>query len=183
MPVRVVTDSTSDLPPELCRELGVTVVPLTVNFGDKEYRDGVDLSAEEFYQTLISSPSLPRTSQPSAGLFAKTYTDLAQEADEILSIHLSTKLSQTCNSAQLGAGEVEGRCRVEVVDSLQVSIGLGLVVVAAARAGAQDDGQNPVLVEICARSGCGVLRSGETQTDQAGQQNSLNRALWHVIPP
>ena len=134
MGVRIVTDSTSDLPPELCRELGVTVVPLTVNFGDKEYRDGVDLSAEEFYQTLISSPSLPRTSQPSAGLFAKTYTDLAQEADEILSIHLSTKLSQTCNSAQLGAGEVEGRCRVEVVDSLQVSIGLGLVVVAAARA-------------------------------------------------
>ena len=134
MDVRIVTDSTSDLPPQLCRELGVTVVPLTVNFGDKEYRDGVDLSAEEFYQALISSPSLPRTSQPSAGLFAKTYADLAQETNEILSIHLSTKLSQTCNSAQLGASEVEDRCRVEVVDSLQVSIGLGLVVIAAARA-------------------------------------------------
>ncbi|MEE9247944.1 MAG: DegV family protein [Dehalococcoidia bacterium] len=134
MGVRIVTDSTSDLPPQLCRELGVTVVPLTVSFGDEEYRDGVDLSAEEFYQALTSSTSLPRTSQPSAGVFSKTYADLAQETDEILSIHVSTKLSQTCNSAQLGASEVEDRCRVEVVDSLQVSIGLGLVVIAAARA-------------------------------------------------
>lgn len=137
MTVRVVTDSTADLPPRLCRELGIVVVPLTVFFGDEAYRDGVDLSAEDFYRKLTSSPSLPKTSQPAAGAFAQTYTDLARETDEILSIHISSKLSQTCNSAQLGAKEVEERCRLEVVDSLQVSIGLGLVVMAAARAAQQ----------------------------------------------
>ena len=137
MSVRVVTDSTADLPPQLCHELGITVVPLMVYFGDQGYRDGVDLGAQEFYDKLTSSPQLPKTSQPSAGTFAETYGKLANEIDEILSIHISSKLSQTCNSALLGAKEVEGRCRVEVVDSLQVSLGMGLVVMAAARA-AQD---------------------------------------------
>ena len=109
-------------------------MPLMVYFGDQGFRDGIDLNAQEFYGKLVSFPQLPKTSQPSAGVFGETYKRLAEETDEILSIHISSKLSQTCNSATLGAKEVDGKCRVEVVDSLQVSMGLGLVVMAAARA-------------------------------------------------
>ena len=133
MSVRIVTDSTSDLPPEICRELDITVVPLTVNFGDTGYRDGVDLSADEFYKKLIAADKLPTTSQPSAGAFAEAYKDVAKDTDEILSIHISGKLSQTYNSARLAASEMEGSCNIQVMDSLQVSMGLGCIVMSAAR--------------------------------------------------
>ena len=133
MGVKIVTDSTSDLPAEICRELDVTVVPLTVMFGDQGYRDGVDLGADEFYKKLIESDKLPTTSQPSAGAFAEAYKEVAKETDEILSIHISGKLSQTYNSARLAASEMDGS-NVEVMDSLQVSMGLGEIVIAAARA-------------------------------------------------
>ena len=133
MGVKIVTDSTSDLPAEICRELDVTVVPLTVMFGDQGYRDGVDLGADEFYKKLIESDKLPTTSQPSAGAFAEAYKEVAKETDEILSIHISGKLSQTYNSARLAASEMDGS-NVEVMDSLQVSLGLGEIVIAAARA-------------------------------------------------
>ena len=133
MGVKIVTDSTSDLPAEICRELDVTVVPLTVMFGDQGYRDGVDLGTDEFYKKLIESDKLPTTSQPSAGVFAEAYKEVAKETDEILSIHISGKLSQTYNSARLAASEMDGS-NVEVMDSLQVSLGLGEIVIAAARA-------------------------------------------------
>ncbi len=134
MSVRIVTDSTSDLPPEICRELDITVVPLTVNFGDTGYKDGVDLSADDFYKKLIAADKLPTTSQPSAGAFAEAYKDVAKDTDEILSIHISGKLSQTYNSARLAASVMEGSCNIQVMDSLQVSMGLGCIVMAAARA-------------------------------------------------
>ena len=134
MSVRIVTDSTSDLPPEICRELDITVVPLTVNFGDTGYRDGVDLSADDFYKKLIAADKLPTTSQPSAGTFAEAYKDVAKDTNEILSIHISGKLSQTYNAARLAATEMEGNCNVQVMDSLQVSMGLACIVMAAARA-------------------------------------------------
>ena len=134
MSVRIVTDSTSDLPPEICRELDITVVPLTVNFGDTGYKDGVDLSADEFYKKLIAAAKLPTTSQPSAGAFGEAYKDVAKDTDEILSIHISGKLSQTYNSARLAASVMEGSCNVQVMDSLQVSMGLACIVMAAARA-------------------------------------------------
>lgn len=134
MGIRIVTDSTSDLPAEICRELGITVVPLTVMFGEQGYRDGVDLSPNEFYKKLIESDRLPTTSQPSAGVFAEAYREVSKETDEILSIHISGKLSQTYNSARLAASDMEGGSKVEVMDSLQVSLGLGTMVIAAARA-------------------------------------------------
>ena len=134
MSVRIVTDSTADLPPEICRELDITVVPLTVNFGDTGYRDGVDLSADEFYRKLIASDKLPTTSQPSAGAFGEAYKDVAKDTDEILSIHISGKLSQTYNSARLAASVMEGSCNIQVMDSLQVSMGLGCIVMTVARA-------------------------------------------------
>lgn len=135
MAVRVVTDSTSDLPPGLARELGITVVPLRVQFGEESYLDGVELGADEFYSRLARDPALPRTSQPSAGDFARVYAELAREAEGILSLHISSRLSGTHNSALQGREALEGiGCPIQVLDSLQVSLGLGLVALAAARA-------------------------------------------------
>lgn len=134
MAVRVVTDSTADLPPALAQELGITVVPLNVHFGTDVYRDGVDITADQFYAMLVSSPNLPTTSQPSVGDFLETYESLSEDSDGIVSIHVSGKLSGTLNSAEQARQQMQGGTRVETVDSLQASLGLAMVVIAAARA-------------------------------------------------
>ena len=134
MAVRVVTDSTSDIPAQVAQELGITVVPLYIHFGNEVHRDGVDISAEEFYARLVKEPQLPKTSAPSSGTFTETYQDLATQTDEVISIHISSKLSATYNSALVGKEGVEAACRVEVVDSLSASMGLGLLAIVAAKA-------------------------------------------------
>jgi len=133
MPLMVVTDSTADIPSEVAQELGIVVIPLTVQFGREVYRDGIDISADEFFYKLEDSATLPITSQPSPGDFAKVYNSLAAETNEIISIHISAKLSGTYNSAILGREEVSKDCRIEVIDSLQASMGLGLIAIAAAK--------------------------------------------------
>lgn len=140
MAVRVVTDSTADLPPETARELGVSVVPLTVVFGEEEFLEGVDMSTQLFYERLVESKELPKTAAPSTGQFIEAYEEALKEADEILSIHISSKLSATHNNAVLAANQLaDTGAKVEVVDSGLVSLGLGLVVQAAARV-AQEGG-------------------------------------------
>lgn len=134
MTVKVVTDSTADLPQTLIKELDITVVPLSVNFGQDTYLDGVDLHADEFYEKLCRCNSLPTTSQPSPAAFTQVYQDLAHQTDEIISIHICPKLSGTYNSAVLAREAVNGHCRIEIIDSLQASMGLGLIVMQAARA-------------------------------------------------
>ncbi len=134
MTVKVVTDSTSDILAEVAQELGITVVPLYVHFGHETYQDGVDLSADEFYRRLMTEPELPKTSAPSSGAFTETYERLAAETDEIISIHISTKLSATYNSALVGKSGMKVGCRVEVIDSLSATIELGLLVIDAAKA-------------------------------------------------
>ena len=131
--VRIVTDSTADLPPSLVAELGITIVPLQVNFGDQSFRDGIDLTPEAFYDKLRASPTMPTTSQPSVGAFVEVYESLAADADGILSIHLSSALSGTYNSAMLAREEIGDRCPVEVIDSRQASLGIGIIVLACAR--------------------------------------------------
>ena len=133
MTVRIVTDSTSDLPKDIVQNLGITVVPLNVHFGTDSFKDGVDLSADEFYDRLLNGPVLPTTSQPSIGEFAQTYEQVA-DADGILSIHISSKVSGTYNSAVQGSSEAKVSCSVEVVDTQQMSMGLGMTVMAAAAA-------------------------------------------------
>ncbi len=142
MTVRVVTDSTADLPQKIAEELGIAVVPLHIHFGEETFQDGVSISTEGFYNLLTTGDILPKTSAPSSGMFIETYERLAQETDEIVSIHISTKLSATHASALVAREGVETPCRIEVVDSLSASIGLGLQVVRAAemaRAGASLD--------------------------------------------
>ena len=135
MNVRVVTDSTSDLPGAVVRELGITVVPALVQFGDRVYRDGVDLSTEEFYRKLQMNSVLPRTSAPSPGTFREVYSRLAQEAEAIVSIHVSAKMSVTCDAARVGSTDL--KCPISIVDSQTASMACGLLVILAARAARQ----------------------------------------------
>jgi DegV family protein with EDD domain len=147
MAVKVVTDSTADLPPDLAKELGITVVPLNVHFGTEVFRDGVEISTDEFYQRLVTSPRLPSTSQPTVGDFMQTYQELGETTDEIVSIHISAKLSGTLNSANQAREQYEGAARIEIVDSQQGSLGLGMVAVAASRAAQQGSSLDDVVKE------------------------------------
>ena len=108
MTLRIVTDSTCDLPREAIQALGITVVPLSILFGDEELMDGVDIQTEQFFRRLERDPHMPTTAQPAPALFARAYQRLIDEgATEILSIHLSEKLSGTFESARLGAEGIE----------------------------------------------------------------------------
>lgn len=131
--VKVVTDSTADIPPEIIRELDIAVVPIYVVFGDKVYRDRVDISEDDFYRRLVSDSVFPTTSVPSPKDFADVYSRLANDTDEIISIHLTSKESGIYNSALLAKQLVEKKCHIEVVDSQSISMSYGLLAMAAAR--------------------------------------------------
>jgi len=133
MTIKIVTDSTCDLSPEVTQELGITVVPAYLRFGEKVYRDGVDIDHDEFYRKLVESPIHPATSQPAPADFTNVYQKLSGEAEAIVSIQVASKLSGVYDSALQGRALAESRCPIEVIDSLSVSVGLGLIVMAAAR--------------------------------------------------
>ena len=128
--VRVVTDSSCDLPPEVCAEHGIRVVPLTIRFGSEEFVDRRDLSTDQFWQRCAVSPVLPETAAPAPGAFEAAFREAAAEgADGVLCLCLSSKLSATMQAAQVAAQAVD--VPVRVVDSLGVSMSLGVQVVAA----------------------------------------------------
>ena len=130
--VRIATDSTADLTEEQQQAAGITVVPLNVHFGDQVFRDHVDLTADEFFRRLKASPQLPRTSQPSVGVFEEAFRKLREGGDEIVSVHLSSKVSGTYNSARMAAQSVD-QDRIEVVDSLSTSMALGFMALEGAQ--------------------------------------------------
>jgi DegV family protein with EDD domain len=131
--VKVVTDSCSDITPQLARELGITVVPLYVQFGDETYRDNVDLGTEEFYHKLETSKIHPATSTATPADFAKIFTSLAEETKEILAITLSEKFSATYAAALQGKSMVKENCRIEVIDSRAGAGAQMLLVILAAQ--------------------------------------------------
>lgn len=133
MTVKIVTDSLSDISSEVARELGVTIVPLTVIFGHESFLDRVTITTDEFYRRLIHETVWPTTTQPTPKAFADVYDKLAGETDEILVVTLSSKLSGTYQSALSAKGMVTKQCRVEVIDSQSVAMGHGLIVIAAAK--------------------------------------------------
>ena len=145
MTVRIVTDSTSDIDGETARDLGITVVPQNVHFGTDTFEDNVTITPDEFYRMLAGAPELPTTSQASPGRFEQAYDELGRDADGIVSIHVSSKLSGTCNSARQGASATSADCPIEVIDSGQASMGLGLVVMAAAELAMQGASQSEVV--------------------------------------
>jgi DegV family protein with EDD domain len=140
MTVKIVTDSLSDITSDIAEGLGITVVPLTVSFGKESFLDRITMSTDEFYYRLTHDATWPTTTQPPPGTFVDVYNKLAEETDEILVITLSTKLSGTYQSALAAKSMVEEKCRIEVIDSLTVAMGLGLIVIAAAKA--VQDGAN-----------------------------------------
>ena len=132
MAVQVVTDSTSDISPQDADELGVAVVPAIVAFGDDVFRDRVDITPSEFYERLVNSRDFPKTSQPSVEAFATVYREIAAKGDDIASIHVSSKLSGTLNSASIASETSELETRIELLDSYTAGVGLRAVVEAAA---------------------------------------------------
>jgi len=137
MNVRIVTDSTADIPKEQADALGITVVPLTVFFGDEAYLDGVELDSVGFYRKLAASKELPRTSQPSPAKFQEAYARLIDEgANAIISVHLSGKLSGTYQSActaRDGLLESGRKIPVEIIDSKSISVGMSRSIMLAAQ--------------------------------------------------
>jgi DegV family protein with EDD domain len=133
MVVKVVCDSGADLPPQLMEELGITVVPLYIRFGEEVHRDRVTISEDEFYKRLEHPKIHPITSQPGPQDFLEVYNKLAAGADGIISVVISTKLSGTYNSAMMAKDMVVKGCPIEVVDSLSVTGGLGITTLLAAR--------------------------------------------------
>jgi len=146
--VKIVTDSTADLPPDLVRELDITIVPAYVTFGNKTYKDGVDISQEEVYHKMINENLPATTSQPPPADFADIYRGLLKDTDEIISIQATSKLSGLYNSAVQGRTMVKGGDRIEVIDSLSVSMGLGLLTLLAARLAKTEESISRIAGEV-----------------------------------
>jgi DegV family protein with EDD domain len=133
MTVRIVTDSSCDLPQAMADTLGIRIVPLSVRFGDTEYIDRTTITATEFWSKCAASATLPETAAPSPGSFEETYRSLAAEgATAIVVVALSSDLSATMQSAELAARAVAPGIDVRIVDSRNASMGLGLTVLACA---------------------------------------------------
>jgi DegV family protein with EDD domain len=144
----VVTDSTADLPAELAQEYGITVVPIYVRFGEHVYRDRIDLTPGQFYRQLTSSATVPSTSQPNPEDFSKTYSELAAGSGGIVSIHLSSKISGTYNSALLAKHLLPPKFPVEVIDSRFNSAGLALAVLTAARSAKEGKNLHAITADV-----------------------------------
>lgn len=130
--VKIVTDSTSDITRDLAKSLGVTVVPLTVFFGKESFLDRVEISTEEFYKRLVGDV-FPTTTQPSPGVFAEVYNQLAEETSEILVLVISSRLSGTYQSAINATSMIKKKgVKIEVIDSRNTAMALGLLIIKAA---------------------------------------------------
>ncbi len=163
--IRIVTDSSCDLPDAVLASHGITAVPLSIRFGDEELVDRDDLSPEEFWAKLASSADLPETAAPSPGRFAAAYGDLAAAgATGVVAVCISSALSGTMGAAEVAAGEVAGTIPVTVVDSRLTSGALGLVALAAAAAAARGDGLDEV---------AGTARSAAERSNVIGALDTL----------
>ena len=185
--VAIVTDSLADIPPAVARELGITQVPCIVRFGDEEFRDRVDLSTAEFYRRLMASETLPTTSQPATGVFEEVFRDLARQSDSILAIHTIASLSGIYNASSAAAANVPD-VRIELIDSGQVTMALGWLVVLAARAAAAghsiEEVKNVVTDAIPRAHVIGALNTLEyaQRGGRLGKGAALIGTLLHVKP-
>jgi DegV family protein with EDD domain len=147
--IKIVVDSTCDLPAELYHRYGISVVPINIQFGTETYLDGIDIDRALFYSKIEELGVLPSTSQPSAGQFQRVYLSLAgQGASDIISIHVTAKLSGTCQSAQMAQELVADRVRVHPFDSAGGSAGLGFMALEAARLVGRGAGVAEILTRL-----------------------------------
>jgi DegV family protein with EDD domain len=149
--VGIVTDSVADLSPKLIKELGVSVVPLSVRFGDKVYRDGIDLTPDQFYERLRTSKVFPNTSVPSPADFLKVFDKVAKETDEILAILVSARLSATYEVARQSVAMMKHKCRVELLDSETATMTEGFIVMKAAQA-AKEGAKIEEVIEVARKT-------------------------------
>lgn len=131
--VKILTDSLADIPSKILQDLDITVVPCAVRFGTEEYIDRVTLFPNEFYQKLVASPTLPTTAFPSVQMFEEAYRKLAEKTERILAIHTIASLTGIYNASRMAAETIQN-ARIELIDSEQVSMSLGWLVILAARA-------------------------------------------------
>jgi DegV family protein with EDD domain len=130
--VKVISDSTSDIPADILKKLGIEIVPINVLFGTETFRDRIDITPEQFYKRLAESKVFPTTAAQSPGYFAEMFTALSKQTDEILVILFSSKISATYESAIQAKALVGNICNIEIIDSLQTCGALGLSVIRAA---------------------------------------------------
>ena len=184
MAVRIVTDSTSDFPKDTAQSLGVTVVAQNVHFGTETFKDNVTITPEDFYSMLGRGTELPKTSQASPGEFKEVYDELGADADGIVSVHVSSRISGTCNSAVQAAELTSASCPVEVVDSAQASMGLGLVVAAAAEAANRGAGHDEVAAAAraaVARARCFCLFETLEYLEKGGRIGKAQALIGSVL--
>ncbi|WP_028550365.1 DegV family protein [Paenibacillus sp. UNC451MF] len=144
--IRVVTDSTADIPADVRKALNIELVPLKVHFGTETYRDSVDMGPEAFFEKLAAHSSLPTTSQPSPVEFMETYKRLADESKgPIISIHLSSHMSGTYQSALLAQSMLEEQVDLTIIDSLTASYGIGMLAVTAAEAAREGKSKDEIV--------------------------------------
>jgi DegV family protein with EDD domain len=135
--VRVVTDSTAYLDPEVVRRLGITVLPMQIQLGTETFTDGPGFDTEMFFRQMARVSVPPRGLPPPVEVFQRTYEELNKTTDRILSLHVSASLGDACAAARQAANRLLGRCEISVIDSQTVSVGLGILVKAAAEAAAE----------------------------------------------
>jgi DegV family protein with EDD domain len=184
MPVKIVTDSTCDIPGALTGQYHITVIPLYINIGTEELLDGIDISRPDFYSRLPDLKPPPTTAAPGIEKFRQTYESLADtDNTEILSIHVSEALSSTVTNARLAAKQVE-KTRVEVLDSRQLSLGTGLLVLTAARLAAE--GKNleeilPALEEQIKRTHLFAALDTLEYLRRSGRVNAIAAGLGSIL--
>ncbi len=134
MAVKIITDTLSDISNEMAAQLGITLIPLYIRFGETIYRDRIDISAEDFYRRLVNESRLPSTTQPSPNDFLELYKKLSEETDEILVITISGKMSGTSQSAIQAKDLIKNKVKIEIIDSRQVAMAEGYVALTALKA-------------------------------------------------
>ena len=132
--VAIVTDSTAYFEPGEAEKLGVHIVPLDIRLNNSRFKEGIDIDTDELFRRLNFAGGVPVSQPPDATVFEELYAQLHEQTDQILSIHISNHLSETVQMATLGAESLLGRCSIAVVDSMTTSMGLGILVKAAAEA-------------------------------------------------
>lgn len=188
MDIRIVTDSTCDLPGSVVQQLGITVVPLYINIGDLGYLDGLEISRKEFYSNLPSYPFHPTTGTPGPDSFREAFHWLAdQGASEIISIHISEKLSATINVARSAALEYT-RIPVTVIDSGQLSIGTGFQVELAARLALEGKSREEIIQAVSDLRSRTFVTAGLNTLEFLRRSGRMNRfmtglgSLLHIKP-
>ncbi|HEY4663067.1 MAG TPA: DegV family protein [Candidatus Humimicrobiaceae bacterium] len=146
--VAIITDSTSDLPVELAKELDIKIIPLTVIFGEESFLDdGKDITINDFYKKIRTSEKLPTTTQPTPKDFIEAYTDILKKSESIISIHISKKMSGTINSVEMAKKDMPDR-DIELIDSGYVSMALGFLVLKAAQMAKEGKSKEEILKSI-----------------------------------